>query len=113
LWCNICRNEFEDSDGICPACGTNFSTVQILPPGEREDFNGMTIEQDNGERNNGRARASSPYQKVFVFNSTSAGPLTKLLLNILLLLAVIVFLPLVLLFAATFGLSRLGGRGRQ
>lgn len=115
MWCNICEKEFEDNDGACPVCRTNSGTVQVLPPGELENFNGITIEQDDSERNyrNTRTRANSPHQKVFIFNSTSAGPLTKLLLNILLLVAVIIFLPLVLLFAATFGLNWLSGRGRQ
>lgn len=87
---------------------TDPGTVQVLSPDERENFDGITIEQENGKPNN--AKTGSPFQKVFVFQSSSGGPLAKLIVGGLLLIAVVVFLPLAILFFATLGLNWLSNR---
>lgn len=89
---------------------TNPGTVQVLSPDERENFNGITIEQDNG--NPKSARIESPFQKVFVFQS-SGGPLSKLIISTLLLLAGMFFLPLTILIIATLGLNWLSNRSKE
>ncbi len=109
--CSICGNEINKTTGTCPNCASNLNRVQVLSPDERENFNGPTIEQD-GDRET-KEGTHSPFQKVFVFNSASAGTMPKLLLNGILLLLAICFLPLALLLAVTIGLNWLSGRGRR
>jgi hypothetical protein len=111
LRCNVCGNETFEVTGTCPDCALNLNKVQVLPPDERENFHGLTIEQDGRRETNDRTR--SPFGKVFIYNSASAGAMTKLILSTILLFVVILFLPLALLLAATLGLNWLANRGRQ
>jgi hypothetical protein len=111
MQCNTCGNEFDDWAGTCPKCHADPGKVQVLSPEERENFNGITIEQDGGNSKN--ANTGSPFQKVFVFQSSSGGMLAKLIVSALLLIAVIVFLPLAILFIATLGLNWLSNRSKQ
>jgi hypothetical protein len=111
LQCNVCGNETVEATGVCPDCASNLNKVQVLPPDERESFHGLTIEQDGRRETNDQTE--SPFRKVFVYNSASAGTMTKLILNAILLCVVILFLPLALFLAATLGLNWLSNRSRQ
>jgi predicted ATP-dependent serine protease len=109
--CNTCGYEFDDWAGTCPECHATPEKIQVLSPEERENFDGITIEQDNGNPNQ-RAN-NSPFQKAFVFQSSSGGPLAKLIIGGLLLIAVFVFLPLALVLFATLGLNWLSNRSKE
>jgi rubredoxin len=110
MQCNTCGNEFDDRTGTC-RCHADPGKVQILSPEERENFNGMTIEQDSGNCKN--AQNGSPFQKIFMFQSSSGGMLAKLMISALLLIVVVFFLPLAILLIATLGLSWLSSRSKQ
>lgn len=111
MQCNTCGNEFDEQAGTCPGCHTDPGKVQVLSPEERENFNGITIEQNSDNPKN--AKTGSPFQKVFIFQSSSGGMLAKLIIGALLLIAVVVFLPLAILFIATLGLNWLSNRSKQ
>ena len=86
-------------------------TVQVLSPSERENFDGMTIDQESSAQN--KAGNSSPFKKVFRYQSFSQGPVSKLIVSALLLMAVMVFLPLAIILFATIGLNWLSNRDRR
>lgn len=111
MQCNTCGNQYDERGGTCPECHADSGKVQVLSPEERENFNGITIEQDSGNEKN--AKTGSPFQKVFVFQSASGGTLLKLIIGALLLIAVVLFLPLAILVIATLGLNWLSNRSKQ
>lgn len=104
MLCKVCGHETENTNQYCSNC-SHLDQVQVLSPEEREGFHGMTIEQEGQVKKN--VNSKSPFPGVFIFNSITAGPFTKLILSAVLLILVIMFLPLAILIAITWGLTRL------
>lgn len=120
MLCNICGAEYLSPETSCPTCRKQ-SPVRILPPDQREDFNGLTIEQEEhgktyfeqGEdyykyENNG------PNHRVYIhrvnINSPLKSVLTVLTVGAVLALLVLVAMPLAILLIAAFGFNWLFGR---
>jgi hypothetical protein len=103
--CIHCGAYTEPEQNICPDCRQN-QQVTVLPPEERENFQGLTIEESiNGtEYNRSQAEHSNPHVYVHQFNfgSTKGGLLLKLLIGAIFLLVIMVALPLALIFLAFF-----------
>jgi uncharacterized membrane protein len=110
MQCNTCGTELDERNGTCPRCHIKSGKVQILSPEERENFNGITIEQDNGNKRTDQSGSS--FRKVFVFQLASVGAMLKLIISGLLLIAVTLFFPLSLLLIAILGFNWLSNRNR-
>ena len=92
--CPKCGAEMENDGGVCSRCAAETAEVKVLPPDERDDFKGMTIQQggEAGDKTGFREeppgsyeyRSEGPGHRVYVrqvsFGSQSMGLLTKLLI---------------------------------
>lgn len=103
--CIYCGAYTESEQGICSNCAQN-PKVTVLPPGERENFQGLTIEQDSDKSgyNHSQSQNSNPhiYVRQFSFGNRKGSFLIKLLLGAIFLVVVLVALPIALAFLAVF-----------
>jgi hypothetical protein len=103
--CIHCGRNIDPDQTICSDCQQN-PKVTVLPPEERENFNGLTIQQaeDGTEYNNSSESNSNPhiYVRHFSFGSAKGNLLTKLLIAAIIILVVFVALPFVLISLAVF-----------
>lgn len=116
--CNFCGNEVAPGTTECPYCHYQFDIdTQVLKPDERDDFDGVTIEEDGSqnysdqEKSNGRElyeerreyeeyrKQQRPEVKVRTFSLGSGFLMTMLVLMVIVSLFFFV-LPTVLVFAA-------------
>ena len=112
--CPKCGVEMENDGGVCSRCAAETAEVKVLPPDERDDFKGMTIQQggEAGDKTGFREespgsyeyRSEGPGHRVYVrqvsFGSQSMGLLTKLLIVAVVLFLILVALPVALLVVA-------------
>ena len=103
--CPKCAAEMDEGKD-CPKCGNPCSSVQILSPQEREQFHGVTI-QDEEVQNSPRSEHewAGERQRIYVrhvqFDSTGpSGFFVKLIFLALILLFIFIFLPMALLLVA-------------
>ncbi|SFL33173.1 hypothetical protein [Pelosinus propionicus] len=97
--CNVCGVEIQSDEQQCSKCNELKHKVQILSPEEKQDFSGLTIEQDpekqsagyNDYRGNQRI-----YVKHVNFSMGQTGMLTKILFGIIIAGLLIVALPIAL-----------------
>ncbi len=105
--CIHCGAETKPGEDICNNC-RRHPEVTVLSPGERENFQGLTIEQDqNGkDYDHPAGNESNPRPRVFVrqfnFGSGKGSLLLKLLLGAVFLVVIVLALPLALIFLAFF-----------
>lgn len=117
--CNFCGHEVAPGTTECPYCHYQFKIdTQVLSPDERDDFDGLTIEEDGSatsyserEETTGREiyeerreyeeykAQQRPEVKVKTFNFGSGILMTLLIMAIIISLFFFV-LPTVLIFAA-------------
>lgn len=65
--CVHCGFDIVDGAANCSNCGNAVSQVSVLSPRERESFDGVTIEQDGGERSERQEQQEySQRQRVYV-----------------------------------------------
>ena len=115
--CPKCGAEMETDDSICSRCAAETSEVKVLRPDERDDFNGLTIQQ-GGESDNATGfreetpgnyeyRSEGPGHRVYVRQvsfGSHMGFLTKLLILAIILFLVFVALPVALIVLAVSSL---------
>ena len=115
--CPKCSEEFAGTGPICNRCVTAAAEVKVLRPDERDDFQGLTIQQTDESANRGvyqnetnggnyEYRSEGPEHRVYVrqvsLGSKPWGFLTKLLIAVLVLFFVFVALPVALLLMVVF-----------
>ena len=115
--CPKCGAEMETDASICSRCAAETSEVKVLRPDERDDFNGLTIQQ-GGESDNATGfrgetpgnyeyRSEGPGHRVYVRQvsfGSHMGFLTKLLILAVILFLVFVALPVALIVLAVSSL---------
>ncbi|TCL76418.1 hypothetical protein EDC14_1002177 [Hydrogenispora ethanolica] len=110
--CFQCGYEFDDAAERCPQCGAEPDKVQVLPPEERENFQGLTIEVEPGDAGGERRQEEGPRRRVFVHRvdvgNSAGGFFLKLLIAGIALLLLIMVLPvalfwIVIVLAGWFG----------
>jgi hypothetical protein len=103
--CIRCGAYTEPGQSLCSDCKEN-PQVTVLPPEERENFQGLTIDQSGNSEGDDQSqtRRSNPhvYVRRFSFGSTKGGLFFKLFIAAIFLLLVLVALPLALIFLAFF-----------
>lgn len=91
--CPNCGYMQEDQD-ICPECGYKLNNVQLLTPEERENFTGITIEQEEQEPSHAKeySRQYGQYKTRIVW--TGGGLLTTVIFIGIILLLLFFALPI-------------------
>ena len=116
--CPKCGAAMDNDSSICSRCAAETGEVKVLRPDERDDFNGLTIQQDGDADNttgvreetpgNYEYRSEGPGHRVYVrqvsFGSQSMGFLTKLLIVAVILFLIFVALPVALIVQAVSSL---------
>lgn len=111
--CPKCGGEMETDSSICSRCAAETGEVKVLRPDERDDFNGLTIQQGGESENttgfreetpgNYEYRSEGPGHRVYVRQvsfGSHMGFLTKLLIVAVILFLVFVALPIALIVLA-------------
>ena len=107
-----------DESSVCNRCSGEAAEVKVLRPDERDDFKGLTIQQDSGSTaepgnregspGNYEYRSEGPGHRVYVrqvsFGSQPFGFLTKLVIAAMILFFIFVALPVALLLMVIFSL---------
>ena len=107
-----------DENSVCNRCSGKAAEVKVLRPDERDDFRGLTIQQDSGSTaepenregspGNYEYRSEGPGHRVYVrqvsFGSQPFGFLTKLVIAAMILFFIFVALPVALLLMVIFSL---------
>ena len=115
--CPKCGGEMEIDSSICSRCAAETGEVKVLRPDERDDFNGLTIQQGGESENttgfreetpgNYEYRSEGPGHRVYVRQvsfGSHMGFLTKLLIVAVILFLVFVALPVALIVLAVSSL---------
>lgn len=116
--CPKCNEELTDPGVDCSRCGNSVLEVKVLQPDERDDFQGLTIQQGQDAAEPGRSasdrpgdyeyRNEGPGHRVYVrqvsFGSNPLGLLTKLIVAAMILFFVFVALPVAVVLMAVFSL---------
>ena len=115
--CPKCGGEMEIDSSICSRCAAETGEVKVLRPDERDDFNGLTIQQGGESENatgfkeetpgNYEYRSEGPGHRVYVRQvsfGSHMGFLTKLLIVAVILFLVFVALPIALIVLAVSSL---------
>ncbi len=102
--CKHCGLEYQSDGGVCPGCGAEPEKIQVLTPEERENFQGITLEDNRPGDGRYEYQGEQPGQRVFVhqLNWNKSGFLLKLLVGLVLIGLIIFALPLVLLGVGVF-----------
>ena len=103
--CIHCGAETNPGEDTCINCRRQ-SEVTVLSPDERENFHGLTIEQDQNGKEYHRSETNGPNPRVFVrqfsFGSAKGSLFLKLLLGAAFLVIIMLALPIALIFLAFF-----------
>jgi hypothetical protein len=103
--CIHCGADTEPGQDTCINCRQK-PEVTVLPPEERENFNGLTIEPDSNDKDYHQSQTNHSNPHVFVhqfnFGSAKGNLLLKLLIGAVFLVIVILALPVALIFLAFF-----------
>ena len=116
--CPKCNEEMNDENSVCNRCSGEAAEVKVLRPDERDDFKGLTIQQDSGSTEesgnrqgdsvNYEYRSEGPGHRVYVrqvsFGSQPFGFLTKLVIAAMILFFIFVALPVALVLMVIFSL---------
>ena len=115
--CPKCGGEMETDSSICSRCAAETGEVKVLRPDERDDFNGLTIQQGGESENatgfkeetpgNYEYRSEGPGHRVYVRQvsfGSHMGFLTKLLIVAVILFLFFVALPIALIVLAVSSL---------
>lgn len=101
--CIACGAEIQPDEQLCAVCIELEHKVQVLTPEEKQDFSGITIEQDH----RGQTNEYDDYldndekQRIYVrhvnFSMGQTGIVTKIILGIIFAGLLIIALPIALL----------------
>jgi len=95
MQCPKCNAELPAQQARCSQCGYQDVPVQVLTPNERENFQGMTIQDEEP-----RPKPRIYVRQVHIGSVGPLGFLLKLFLLATVLIVVFVFLPMALLLLA-------------
>lgn len=101
--CKVCGVEIRSDEELCPLCRELENKVQVLTPKEKQDFSGITIEQDQEKQApyyddyHGTNEKQRIYVKQMHFSTGQTGVLTKIILGIIFTGLLIVALPIAFL----------------
>ena len=116
--CPQCNEELSGTGVDCDRCGNKAVEVKVLRPDERDDFQGLTLQQGEdvsgrngyatGQSGDYEYRSEGPGHRVYVrqvsLGSKPFGFLTKLIVVALILFFVFIALPVALILMAVFSL---------
>ncbi len=97
--CSVCGDEIQPDEQLCSKCNDLEHKVQILTPEEKQDFAGLTIEQDPEQQSvgyNDYRENQRIYVKYVNFNMRQTGMLMKIIVGIIIAGLLIVALPIAL-----------------
>jgi len=98
LKCTICDLPLEKDDQPCPSCQGLEGKVQVLTKAERQEFDGITLEQEEkqetAEGYHYHASGQRQYNKSFSIHPTSL--FTKVVVGVIFATLVVVMLPVAL-----------------
>lgn len=96
--CKFCNNSFDSAESAyCPHCGN--SGAKILTPEERDNFDGITIDNGNSQNRDDCYQSSEEgfgrriYVRRFKTNLSSFGLLHRLLWGLIIVGLIILVLP--------------------
>ena len=107
LNCKVCGAKVETDEQQCSRCRDMESKVQVLTLEERQDFSGITLEQEQQEDEGHYGhQANNTNQQMYTkqFSISSTSLLTRLLLGIILVGVIFVALPIAIFFISIVGL---------
>ena len=107
LNCRVCGAKVEMDEEKCLKCREMESKVQVLTLEEKQDFNGITLEQDTQEEeghNEYQANNGKPHIYIKQFSISNTSLLTKLLVGIILAGFIFVALPIAIFFISIVGI---------
>lgn len=97
MHCTNCEKEFDEKLGDCPHCGAVPELkAQILEHSDKEDYEGITIDQDGNEdrKDNEGYSQQNPYSNVYVKRiNFPSGILAQIIALIVIAVVVFVVLP--------------------
>jgi len=116
--CPTFNEEMDGENSTCSRCSGDAAEVKVLPPDERDDFKGLTIQQGedattgSGDRGsasgNYEYHSEGPGHRVYVrqvsFGSQPFGFLTKLVIAAMILFFIFVALPVALVLMVVFSI---------
>ncbi len=104
MQCPNCGAQIPAGTGTCPQCG-HVAEVTVLSRQERDDFNGMTIEEENREGSRRYSGGTGAWRRSKQVNITfdSSSWISKLIVAAVLALLVFFFLPLLMFFLLVGG----------
>jgi hypothetical protein len=116
--CYRCGTEVETENGVCPNCGERLdgSEIEVLPPEERDEFQGITIEQNpqtsGDEGGYYHYEYHGPHKGVYVRRinlSGKGGWLSRILVGLMILAVIFFIFPFLLVLLIFFVPVILGG----
>jgi hypothetical protein len=116
--CYRCGAEIETESGVCPNCGERLdgSEIEVLPPEERDEFQGITLEQNPQTSGDERGYYDYEYRDsrkgVYVRRinlSGKGGWLSRLLVGLIILAVIFFIFPFLLVLLIFFVPVILGG----
>lgn len=105
MLCDKCKREYADDLGQCPYCNEQEEAVEVtvLQPGERDNFEGITISggEEEPKENNKKNYQEHNYGTTHIyhtsFNSGGYGLLWQILFLIIIAGVIFILLPAFLL----------------
>ncbi len=106
--CPTCGRDTAPHETVCPYCREGEGQVKVLTPAERENFQGITLDDGptEGDRRN-QYESGDRRQRIYVRQVSFGGKsslLTKLIILAVVGVVVFVVLPMFFLFFAAAGL---------
>jgi hypothetical protein len=108
LNCTVCGDEIQSDIGQCSKCKEIESNVQVLTPEEKQEFEGITIEQETDKRNEEQYKYQSfnENQRIYVKHINIGGNMgffTKMILAICFIGLIVIALPIALVLISVVG----------
>ncbi len=99
--CIACGAEIQPDKQLCPLCMELEHKVQVLTPEEKQEFSGITIEQDQGKQTNDYDDYldNDEKQRIYVrhVNLGQTGIVTKIILGVIFAGLLVIALPIAIL----------------
>ena len=99
--CRVCGAEVQGDEQQCFNCIEKETKVQVLTKEEKQEFNGITLVQDQGEQEREYYESENSHgnQRIYSkqFSIVNTSFLTKLVIGIIILGVVFIALPVAIL----------------
>jgi len=98
LNCIVCGAEIEPGQEQCTECKKQEGNVQVLTLKEKQEFHGMTIEQERQGNDDYSYQNQHINQQIYMkqFSLTNIGIFTKIFIGVILLALIFIALPITL-----------------